>query len=97
LRKAVNGLLGIIEQGMSAKAFNGNVYLFCNKERKPLKAFWWEKNGFWLSQKRLEKEKFPRPQTNEAAREPGSEELLLLPRGMDFFKAHKSLYCQNVC
>jgi transposase len=59
LRKAVNGLSILIEQEMGGEPFSGNVYLFCNRERKLIKGLWWERNGFWLSQKRLEQEKFP--------------------------------------
>ena len=75
LRKAVNGLAEIIEGEMSGEPFSGNVYVFCNKERKLLKAVYWEKNGFWLSQKRLEKDKYPWPDSSEAARELGSKEM----------------------
>ena len=96
LRKAVNGLAGIIEQQMSGKPFSGQVYLFCNRERKLLKALWWDRNGFWLCQKRLEKDKFPWPSTSEAALELGREELLMLLQGIDFFKAHKPLYYKKV-
>ena len=97
LRKAVNGLTGIIEQQMAGEPLSGNVYLFCNRERKLLKAIYWDRNGFWLNQKRLEKDKFPWPQTNEAARELKSEELKMLLKGIDFFKAHKALYFKKVC
>jgi transposase len=96
LRKAVNGLAVIIEQEMAKEAFSGNIYLFCNKDRKLIKAVWWEKTGFWLCQKRLEKEKFPWPQTSEAVYELSSEELMMLLKGIDFFKAHKTLYYKNV-
>ena len=96
LRKAVNGLAGIIEQQMSGEPFSGNVYLFCNKERKLLKALWWDRNGFWLSQKRLEKDRYPWPQTDEAARELNLEEVTMLLKGIDFFKAHKELFYKNV-
>ena len=96
LRKAVNGLAVLIEQEMQGEPFNGNVYLFCNRERKLLKAVYWEKNGFWLSQKRLEKDKYPWPQTGEAVRELGSDELSMLLSGIDFFKAHKEQYYQKV-
>jgi transposase len=96
LRKAVNGLAGIIESEMAGKPFSGNVYVFCNRERKLLKAVYWEKTGFWLSQKRLEQDKYPWPQTSEAARELSGEELLMLLAGIDFFKAHKSLYYKKV-
>ena len=96
LRKAVNGLAVIIEQVMKGEPFSGNVYLFCNKERRLLKAVYWEKNGFWLSQKRLEKDRYPWPDTSEAVRELGSEELSMLLSGIDLFKAHRELFYKKV-
>ena len=96
LRKAVNGLTIIIEQEMSEKVFSGNVYLFCNKDRKLLKAIWWDRNGFWLSQKRLEKDRFPWPSTTEAVQELSSNELTMVLSGIDFFKAHKELFYKKV-
>jgi len=96
LRKALNGLSVMAEQQMAGEPFSGNIYLFCNRERKLLKALWWDRNGFWLSQKRLEKDKFPWPETEEEARELSAEELSMLLKGIDFFKAHKSLYYKNV-
>ena len=96
LRRAANGLAILVEQEMNGEPFSGNVYLFCNKDRKLLKAVWWDKTGFWLSQKRLEKEKYPWPETQEAVRELSSEELSMLLKGIDFFRAHKTLYYKNV-
>ena len=96
LRKAVNGLAGIIEQQMAGEVFSGNVYVFCNKERKLLKAVWWDKTGFWLSQKRLEKDKYPWPQDEGEARELTVEQLKMLLTGIDFFKAHKAVYYKKV-
>jgi transposase len=96
LRKAVNGLSVMIERHMAGDPFSGNVYLFCNRERKLLKAVWWDRNGFWLSQKRLEQEKFPWPETSEAVQELSSEQLSMLLSGTDFFKAHKTLHYKKV-
>ena len=96
LRKAVNGLSVIIEQQMEGEPFSGNIYLFCNRERKLLKALWWDRNGFWLSQKRLEKDKYPWPLTSEDVKELSGEELSMLLQGIDFFKAHKELYYKKV-
>jgi transposase len=96
LRKAVNGLSYLIEQEMEGEPFSGNVYLFCKRERKLLKGLWWDRNGFWLSQKRLEKEKFPWPGSSERARELTGEELGMLLRGIDFFKAHKEVYYKKI-
>jgi transposase len=96
LRKAVNGLSVLIEQQMKGEPFSGNVYLFCNRERKLLKAVWWDRNGFWLSQKRLEQDRFPWPETEEEVKELSAEEVTMLLRGIDFFRAHKPLYYKNV-
>jgi transposase len=62
LRQGVNGLASIIQEDMAQDPFSGSVYLFCNRERKLLKAVYWDKTGFWLSQKRLEQDKYPWPQ-----------------------------------
>jgi len=96
LRKAVNGLSAIVQEEMKHDPFSGNVYLFCNSERRLLKAVYWDKSGFWLSQKRLEKDTFPWPQDAEAVRELTVEQLQMLLAGIDFFKAHKELYYKIV-
>lgn len=96
LRKASNGLTVIVQEEMKQDPFSGSVYLFCNRDRKLLKAVYWDKTGFWLCQKRLEKERFPWPCTVEEAKEIRSEELKLLLTGVDFFKAHKELYFKKV-
>ena len=96
LRKAVNGLSGMVEQQMKGEVFSGNLYMFCNRERKLLKAVWWDRNGFWLSQKRLEKDRFPWPETSEEVKEISFEELSMLLAGIDFFKAHKEVFYKKV-
>jgi len=96
LRKAVNGLTVIVEEEIQQDPFSGNVYLFCNRERKLLKAVYWDKTGFWLSQKRLEKEKFPWPQNEKETRELTADELRMLLAGIDFFKAHKEVQYRKV-
>ena len=96
LRKAVNGLSLIAQEGIKQDPLNGNIFLFCNRERKLLKVLYWDKTGFWLCQKRLEKEKFPWPQDEEEAREITVEELQMLLAGINFFKAHKEIHYRKV-
>jgi len=96
LRKAINGLAVIVQEVMKHDPLSGSVFLFCNRERKLLKAVYWDKTGFWLCQKRLEKNKFPWPQDEEEARELTVEELKMLLTGIDFFKAHKELFYKRV-
>ncbi len=60
-RKSINGLSAIVEQGMGRDVFTGQVYVFCNKGRNKLKVLYWDKTGFALWYKRLEKERFKWP------------------------------------
>ena len=96
MRKAINGLTTIVQEVMKHDPLSGSVFIFCNRERKLLKAVYWDKTGFWLSQKRLEKNRFPWPQDEEEARELTVEELKMLLSGIDFFKAHKELFYKRV-
>jgi transposase len=97
MRKGVKGLTVLIQEQMKGDPFSGSMYIFCNRDRKLLKAVWWDKTGFWLSQKRLEKEKYPWPENRGEAEELSAEELKMLLSGIDFFKAHKQLYYRQVC
>jgi transposase len=89
MRKAANGLTVLVQDAMRLDPFSGSVYVFCGRSRKLLKAVWWDKTGFWLSQKRLEKEKFPWPEHAEAVEELSREQLEMLLTGINFWKAHK--------
>jgi transposase len=96
LRKGVNGLTALVQEAMKGDPFSGSVYLFCNKGRKLLKAVWWDKSGFWLSQKRLEKERWPWPDKAEEVEELNREQVEMLLAGIDFWKAHKPVYYRRV-
>ena len=96
MRKAVNGLAVIVDEAMELDPFSGSIFMFCSRDRKLIKAVYWDKSGFWLSQKRLEKEKYPWPETNESVQELSLEELKMLLSGIDFFRAHKALYYKKV-
>ena len=60
-RKAVNGLMIIVEQEMELSPFDDALFVFCNKSHDKLKVLYWEQTGFCLWYKRLEKHKFKWP------------------------------------
>jgi len=60
-RKSINGLSIIVESDMKLSPLNGALFVFCNKKRDKLKLLYWDKTGFALWYKRLEKEKFKWP------------------------------------
>ena len=96
MRKAINGLAVLVDEQMKEDPLNGSLYLFCNKQRRNLKALYWDRNGFCLWQKKLEKHRFPWPETEEAAKELSRKELEMLLDGIDFFRAHKELHYSRV-
>jgi transposase len=92
MRKQINGLAVIVEQQLEANPFeDGALYLFCNRERRILKALYWDATGFCLWQKRLEKHRFPWPQTPEKVKQITREQLSMLLSGIDFWQAHSRL------
>ena len=96
MRKAINGLAVLVDEQMKEDPLNGSLYLFCNRQRRNLKALYWDRNGFCLWQKKLEKHRFPWPETEEAAKELSRKELEMLLDGIDFFRAHKALHYSRV-
>jgi len=60
-RKSINGLSLIVEQQMALSPLTGSVFVFCNKGRDKLKVLYWDKTGFALWYKRLEKDTFKWP------------------------------------
>jgi len=87
-RKAINGLSGIVENQMKLDLFSGCYFVFCNKRKDKLKIIYWDRNGFCLWYKRLEKDKFTWPMTEEEALELSIEEFTWFLRGLDYKKAH---------
>lgn len=57
-RKAITGLSMLVVEQFSKSLMDGSVYVFYNRERDKVKCLFWEKNGFVLYHKRLERGKF---------------------------------------
>jgi transposase len=96
MRKAANGLSVFVQEQMELDPFSGNLFLFCNKRRNIFKALYWDRNGFWLCKKRLEKDKFPWPVDQEGVQQIGEQQLRWLLDGIDFWKAHKKIPYSSV-
>ena len=97
MRKSINGLSAMAADELEQNPLSGDLFLFSNR-RNLLKILYWDKNGFCLWQKRLEKHRFPWPKnTNDKiALEITSKELEWLLKGIDFFNAHETLFFSQV-
>lgn len=91
MRKAINGLSIIVSEQMQMDTFCGSLFVFCNRKRDILKILYWDKNGFCLWQKRLEKDRFKWPESEKEVMDIGSRELSWLIAGLNINQAHKSL------
>ena len=83
LRKAVNGLSLIVEETLDADPFDGALYVFTNRRRDRLKILYYERNGFCLWYKRLEKDRFQWPRMDGETLKLSGQELNWLLDGYD--------------
>lgn len=92
-RKSINGLSVIVDQAMGLSPFDSGIFVFCNRQRDKLKVLYWDKTGFALWYKRLEKDKFKWPRkTTEQTLILNNEQWDWLLRGLNFMdiKPHKT-------
>ena len=62
MRKSIDGLSQLVAPLLSGDAFSGAVFVFLSRRREKVKLLWWDRHGFWLAYKRLERGRFPDPQ-----------------------------------
>lgn len=92
MRKGSEGLIEIVRNNMKLNHYDsGCVFVFCSRNRKILKAVWWEKNGFWIAGKTLQEQTWPWPKDNIEAMEIDTEKIKLILCGIDVWKEHKAL------
>jgi len=72
----------LVEQALGLDLFAACVYVFCNRRRNREKILGWDRNGFWLLLKRLEKDRFIWP-TETAVPTLTMEQLQWLLEGID--------------
>jgi len=85
MRKSVNGLSALVVDEFQASPQSGNLYIFYNRARNRLKLLFWDRNGFVIYYKRLEKHKFMIPRNmNDSHFEVTPEQLNWLLAGLDF-------------
>ena len=61
MRKSFDGLSGLIKNQLATDPRNGDVFLFINKGRDKIKLLHWNRSGYTLYYKRLEKGTFELP------------------------------------
>lgn len=85
MRKAVNGLSAYVVDEFDKSPQSGDLFVFWNKSKNRLKILWWDKNGFIIHYKRIERHRFkiPKDLSGESF-EITSDQLNWLLAGLEF-------------
>jgi transposase len=86
MRKSIDALAQLVEPLFQASPFSGHVFVFLGKTRNKAKLLVWDRHGFWLLYKRLERSQFPKPETL-AQRGLSGAELMAFLDGIDVSKS----------
>jgi transposase len=58
MRKSFDGLFSVVTNGLGEDPMSGDLYLFLNRRRNFLKGLLWDRTGFLIIAKRLERGQF---------------------------------------
>lgn len=95
-RKSINGLAILVEDEMALPVMSGALYIFSNRAKDKLKILYWDKTGFALWYKRLEKHRFKWPnQQHDTPLEITQQQLNWLLDGFDII-GHQPLNYQQL-
>ena len=88
-RKAHDGLCAVIRDQFKDDPFSGDVFAFFNRAKDRIKLVVWDRNGFWLLYKRLEKGTFPFAVSGEGRIEIEQGQLAMILEGIEWKNARK--------
>ena len=98
LRKGIDQLATLVQYTYELSPFEDALYIFCNRTRDKIKILYWDKTGFWLLNKRLEKGKFQWNKKEQECITITHQQLRWLLEGLSIHqkKAHKELHYRSV-
>jgi transposase len=92
MRKSFDSLAYLVENELFQNPLSGHIYVFFNKRRDRLKLIYWDRNGYSLFYKRLEKGTFhiyDWKNTNRKSYVTDPQELTLILEGVDLTRARQ--------
>jgi transposase len=85
MRNGIDGLRAVVEQVLKKNPVDGHLFVFVGKSRDKVKILFWDKNGYVVYFKRLERGRFQLPTIDERRTKVEMEatELAMLLDGID--------------
>lgn len=98
MRRSINGLSLLVANHLEMDVFSGQLYVFCNRGRTMVKILYWDRNGFCVWQKRLEKSRFFWPRSEREVLQMEHRQLSWLLDGLDpvTTKGHPELHFSRI-
>lgn len=100
MRKQINGLSEIVQLAKMGDLMGSYLFVFAGRRRDIIKVLYFDRSGFALWMKRLEKDKFPWPRkATDATVRLTPEQFSWLLSGYDVFKMKpfEELHFDKVC
>ena len=94
MRKSFDTLAALVVDVVDEDPQSGHLFLFVNRRRDRLKVLWWDRSGYCLLAKRLERGQFrmfDRAGEKKGAFEMNASELALILEGIDLRRAKRRL------
>lgn len=91
MRKGFDGLSGLVEREMGKDVYSGHLFVFVSRRGDRVKILTWERGGFVLWYKRLEKGRFriPERRPGETSVTLDAGELGMLLEGVDYRRVRR--------
>jgi len=83
LRKGFDGLAQLAREVIAQDPLSGHLFVFANRRRDRLKVLYWDRDGYAIWMKRLEKGTFRWPAPGAASLEWSATELAAVLGGLD--------------
>jgi transposase len=96
MRKSIDGLMSIVQEELQENAYSGHLFVFVSRRCDRVKILAWDKGGFVLLYKRLEKGQFKLPHMTPDAMavEIDATQLAMLLDGIDFGRVRRPKHWQ---
>lgn len=89
LRKSFDGLAALVRDIVRQDPLSGHLFAFCNRRKHRVKILFWDRTGFCIWYKRLEKGVFRFPSSDSQGVEINAADLALLLEGIDLAGAKR--------
>ena len=97
MRKHFDSLSAIVSGTLRLDPYSGHIFVFSNRKRDRVKILFFDRSGFWVCAKRLERGTFAWPSASNGTVEMSSEELAVLLAGIDLRGARRRRWYEREC